>query len=107
MRRFLDYDPLRGVKEFFVYDESERKWHIEYIGDTDSIVERNKILQNHTDGYTPSRDFRRVAHIPDIIILKWMKEDGLKWWDKNDWPAIKRKLNDPEWRFLRTSPGRI
>jgi hypothetical protein len=78
--------------------------------DTDPILDRNKSMSTHNDGYTPSRDIKRVASIPYIIGLKWLNEEG--WWfmDTHD-PDIARKLaqklNDPEYQHLRTSEGRV
>ena len=107
-RELLDFDPATGKQEWVVRDESAKKWHIEYIEDVEPALECNKNRQNSGhDGYTPSRDLRHVAHIPDIIILKWLKEDGLNFFDKNHWPGIKRKLNDPDWRWLRTASGKV
>lgn len=81
-------------------------FHLHRVQDVEPILEDNKRRQNDGDGYSPSRDLRYVAHIPNIFIEAWMKE-GLSIFDENCWPAIRRRLNDPDWRFLRTSPGRI
>jgi len=45
------------------------------------------------------------AHIPDIIILKWLNEEGWSVFDPNAKAKLRRKLNDPDWRFLRLRPG--
>lgn len=78
------------------------------VQDVAPILERNKALQNHNDGYTPSRELRRVAFIPNIIRQKWLIEEG---WDayRPDLygDRLVAKLNDPEWRYLRTAPGRV
>lgn len=76
--------------------------------DNDAILDRNKAMANHNDGYSPSRELRRVATIPVLIWWKWLKEEG---WDayRPDLYADKlaQKLNDPDWAFLRTAPGRV
>lgn len=74
--------------------------------DVTANLEQNVRDQNAGDGYTPSRDMRRVASIPMIIVEKWMRE-GLNLFDQNDWPKIRAKLNDSEYRHLRTALGRI
>ena len=107
MKRLLDIDPDTGRREIFHFDESTQKCHIEYQEDVEAAIECNKNRQTSGhDGYTQSRDLRHVAHIPDIIVLKWLKEDGINFFDKNHWPAIKRKLRDPDWMYLRTIPGK-
>jgi hypothetical protein len=70
--------------------------------DVEDIIERNKKLR----GEPQKSDWgRHVATIPNSILLKWMLEDGVPVygmpaheWDK----FLKRKLNDPDWRDLRT-----
>lgn len=75
--------------------------------DTTAIIEANKAKVLHNDGYTPSRELRRVASIPFILVAKWLNEEG---WDAMD-PAnadrLVRKLNDPEYAHLRTAEGRL
>lgn len=75
--------------------------------DCEPILERNKALQNDGDGYSPSRDLRRVASIPNVVIEKWLNEDGINLFDPAHADAVRRKLNDPEWRHLRTAPGQV
>ena len=72
--------------------------------DVTPLIENNKRLQNDTPRVLKA-DFWPEAFIPDIIILKWLNEEGLNIFDKNAAVQLKRKLNDPDWRFLRTRPG--
>ena len=60
-----------------------------------------------TDGYGPTREWRRVASIPNIILEKWYKEEGIRWWDSEDMAKLAAKLDDPEWSYLRTAPGHV
>lgn len=107
-RRVLDFDPLTGVVEYHSYDPATRETIIETVQDVEPILERNKALQNEDDGgWSPSRDLRRAASIPDVVILKWRRELGVDVFNRNHWPAVKRLLNDPEWRWLRTAPGQL
>lgn len=75
--------------------------------DVAPLLERNRAMATHNDGYTESREMRRVASVPAIIIQKWLIEEG---WDMRD-PAnadkLAAKLNDPDWAYLRTAPGRL
>ena len=69
------------------------------------ILERNQAMAGHNSGYTPSRDMARIASIPLTVIYKWLTEEG---WDAlSPDPDCQRKLaqklDDPEWRYLRTS----
>jgi hypothetical protein len=76
--------------------------------DIGPALERNKAMALHNDGYSPSRELRRVAFIPAIIRDKWLNEEG---WDayRPDLylDRLRRKLNDGDWAHLRTAPGRF
>jgi hypothetical protein len=107
-RRLLDFDARTGIAEYHIYDSLPDRTIIETVQDVAPILERNRALQNADDrGWTPSRDLRRAATIPDIVVLKWRKDYGIDVFNRDHWPAVKRLLNDPEWRYLRTAPGRL
>lgn len=96
------------VKSEFHYDEMEDKSHVRQVQDVEPILEANKTAQTLNDGYSPSRDLKRIASIPLVIAQQWMKEDGINWMSlPKDEKAkyLRKKLNDPEYRFLRTSGG--
>ena len=52
------------------------------------------------------REYVKVATIPLVMIDQW-KQQGLNFYDPNDWKIIKRLLNDSDYSKLRTAPGRI
>ena len=76
------------------------------------LLERNKKLYTQNDGYTASRDMRRIASVPPIILQIWTKEyNGTNnWWalPKDTQKKILRvKLNSNEFRYFKTSEGRL
>jgi hypothetical protein len=75
--------------------------------DTTAILDHNQALANHNDGYTPSKDMRRVASIPFVLLYQWAQAEG--WPDPMQPPpdAFLRKLNSSDWSKLRTAPGTI
>jgi hypothetical protein len=80
--------------------------HVRRTQDVEAILDENKRLATLNDGYSPDRSFRRVASIPMSVIEQWMKE-GINIFDKNCAQAIRRKLNSPDYLYLRTAPGRV
>lgn len=52
------------------------------------------------------REYVKIAEIPLVLIDQWHKQ-GLNFYDPNDWPVIRKLLNDSDWSKLRTAPGRI
>ena len=73
------------------------------------ILNNNKALQTENDGYSPSRELRRVANVPVVMLENWCREAGIsvrhfmanrrhyqKW--------LRRKIYDPDNRFVLTAP---
>ncbi len=81
--------------------------------DVAPILDFNKACQNDSDfrdGYTPSGDMKHVARIPVVVLEQWYKEAGRPTGGVYG-PAmnevIRKKLNDPDNRFLRTGLGEV
>lgn len=77
------------------------------VQDTTAAVDRAKAMKTHNDGYSESRELRRVAHIPDIVAQKWLIEEGWSIHDPGAAHKLAQKLNDPDWAHLRTAEGRV
>jgi hypothetical protein len=107
LKRVLDHDPLTGVTEIFHYDEMSGDVTIETKQDVEPMVAQNKELQND-DSYSKNgikNEMWHFASIPIIVQLQWLNKYG----PEND-PMRKgnekllfRLLNDPEWRYLKTT----
>lgn len=97
------------VKTEFFHDESDDKYIIKREQDIEPILNANKIAQNDgSNGYSKSRDLRRVASIPLVVIEQWMKEDGvniLALTGDEKQKYFRRKLNDPDNKYFRTDAG--
>ena len=97
-----------GIRTSFRYDEANDEYGIRRAMDVEPIIQLNKQLYNDgTEGYGPTREWRRAATIPNIFLEKWYKEEGIRWWDSEDTPKLMEKLDDPEYRHLRTAPGHL
>lgn len=102
-RELLDYDPLTGMATYHHYDEGTDTTHVESVQDVEPILNINKIAQNEGSAfYKRDPDMWHAATIPVSIIQKWWVEDGINVYDKHHWPDVKKKLNDPAWKYLRT-----
>ena len=90
------------------YDAADDRMILKRRQDIEPILERNfeQYALDDTEGWTPSRDMRRVANIPNVTIEQWMRE-GINIYKPEDWPKIRARLNDPSYLRLRTAPGRI
>ena len=74
---------------------------VESIQDVESILERNAALRREPQ---KSDWGRHIATIPNVIVVKWMNEEGadvLKMSSEEFGAFIRKKLDDPDWQFLR------
>jgi hypothetical protein len=99
--RFLSRDPLTGAVEHYRYDESSDTCIIRRREDVEPVIEANKRSGLDNDGWNADRSMRLAARIPPQVQLLWLQQYGIRAWDKNHKKAVRRLLNDPEWRHLR------
>lgn len=94
------------------YVETDGKLTVKKSEDVNPLLKRNKELYNHNDGFTPSKDMKRIASIPRIMLEIWTKEYN----GTNNWFALEKevrskilreKLNSSDYRYFRTAPGRM
>lgn len=87
-------------------DRSEKQIIAATWQDVEDIIETNKRLQA-----TPQDRkaiWRHTASIPNNIINQWLTEEwkrgnvGLKFLSDEFNKLVQRKLQDPDWRWLRT-----
>ena len=99
-------------KETFSLDEMENKIVVNEEVNIDSHLKHNKILLNQNDGYSKSRDLKRVASIPTLALSVWAKEyngDG-NWFalpKEVQSKILKTKLNSNEFQYFKTAEGKL
>ena len=84
---------------------------VERTSDLTPIIEANKKLATMNDGMSPSREMRRVASVPVVVLQNWCQTDGISYRafrrnPKHYQKWLRRKLYDPDNRFLLTAPHR-
>lgn len=98
---FWDRDPDTGAVETFEFDESADSFAIgRHSLDLQPVIDRNKAWANHVE---QKGDMRLAASIPVDVVYEWLQKYGVRAWDKNHMPAIRRLLNSNEYMYLRTS----
>ena len=110
MRKDISIDGLK--KETFSIDEMEKKIVLNEEVNIDPHLQHNKRLFNLNDGYSKSRDLKRVASIPTLALSVWAKEYN----GDNNWFALPRevqnkilktKLNSNEFQYFKTAEGKL
>ena len=106
---------MSGAGDFwFAEDGTRHHWRDEPDGgftitmstDVSAALDDAKAQRTHNDGYSTSRELRRVAHIPCALIMKW-KSEGFDVFDKNNKAELLRRLDSSDFSHLRTADGRL
>ena len=110
MRKDTVIDGLK--KETFSLDDMENKIVVNEEVNIDPHLKHNKILFNQDDGYSKSRDLKRVASIPTLALSVWAKEyNGDSNWfglpPEVQKKILKKKLKNSELRYFRTAEGKL
>jgi hypothetical protein len=95
-------------------DDKEKKIVVKEEVNVNPHLKHNKALYNLNDGYSKSRELKRVASIPTIALSVWANEFDSN--SKGNWwglpkqvqnKILKTKLNSNEFRYFRTAKGKI
>lgn len=105
MRKLISHDPISGIAAWYEPEGRDGARIIHTYADVDGILDNNKLNYNHVNPYNADRSMKKVATVPNSIITKWLLEEGIDFFKKEDWPKVKAKLNSNEYRYLRTAPG--
>lgn len=68
----------------------------------DNRRQRNAHAVKFNSRFDGTGRWHKAAVIPNIMVDRWMRDGS--WWDKR---FIKKLLNDPDYKYLRTSVGWI
>lgn len=99
---------MSDLKEIVVHDVAEDKIHIAHEQDVTDILANNRRLAAAKDKHAKWNDWERVASIPSIVIIEWMKEGiNVMAPTQEDKRKIRMKLNSPDYAYLRTRGGRL
>jgi len=99
---------MSDLKTIIQHDESDDKLHIAHTEDIQPTLDSNARARAEGDKHSKWGDWNRVASIPPTVAMQWMQE-GINVMAPNseDQARIKKKLNSPEYAYLRTRGGRL
>lgn len=83
------------------FDASEGVYVIEHRQQVEPILAQNRRDQADHDGRQRG-DFWHAGRIPLSLAYAWLKE-GIDVFNRDHWPAVRRKLNDIDYASLRTA----
>lgn len=106
-KRILAHDPEAGYTQFYCTDPDTGEITLESQYDLTDIVEDAKGMAVHYDERTPfgnKQTFHHVGVIP-FYIWDFFKKQGVNLYTDKD--ALKKYLNDPNFRVFRTRQCRV
>jgi hypothetical protein len=98
MKKWLDHNKI------FHFDESTGNLAIEHIADIQPLIDSNKRLQQ--EDHHIKDDFRLSARLPETIYYEWMNKYGIDLFNPDHASGVRRLLNSPEYKYLKTT-GRV
>ena len=107
-KRLLGVDPLTGLRTYHEYDWKDKKTTISYEhNDVSPVLKWNSDRVDAGMVNTQKKDMMwHAATVPEITIIQWRLE-GIDIFKEEHWPMVRKKLNDPDNKYLRTWRGRI
>jgi len=69
--------------------------------DLTKLLDQNKRLQQ--EDHHIKDELRLSARIPVTIYYEWKNKFGVDLYDKNHAPAVRKLLNSPDYRYLKTT----
>ena len=104
-KRIVDYDPFTGITTTFDYDHASGTTYVGAEQDVSLLLDQNAQMRNDPSYWKQGvKDcWAHCASIPNIVIEKWIKDYGVNVYNKDHNAKVKKLLNSPEWRYLKTT----
>lgn len=100
--RLFKRDPQRGMDIW--WEDTKDGFVLHYKQDAEPIIELNKKKQSAgREYYAQDPDLWRVASIPIGIQYEWLIRHGVDVHNDEHWPRVRKLLNDPDYRYLKTA----
>lgn len=78
------------------------------VQDVQPFLDSNKRKQSEAVGgwrRNAKHSMREVADIPNIVVEQWLKQ-GFNMFTASE-RELRKKLDEPDWAYLKTIPGRL
>ena len=102
-KRLLSHDAEFGLTQWFIPSSDGTEFTVQTTQDVGGIIELNKKAYASVDERAGWKgDWHRIASIPLHTFFE-LKKRGIT----ESAPKLKRWLNDPDHKYLRTRPGKV
>jgi len=91
-----------GDGQTFLFSEHSGEYAINHKSqDLTKLLDQNKRLQQ--EDHSIKDELRLSARIPVTIYYEWKNKFGVDLYDKNHAQAVRKLLNSPDYRYLKTT----
>jgi|TARA_R100001530_G_scaffold49757_1_gene37154 mannosyltransferase OCH1-like enzyme len=91
-----------GDGQTFLFSEHSGEYAINHKSqDLTKLLDQNKRLQQ--EDHHIKDELRLSARIPVTIYYEWKNKFGVDLYDKNHAQAVRKLLNSPDYRYLKTT----
>ena len=91
--------------QIFHWHEPTKEMAIEHVQDIQPLIDSNKRLQQ--EDHHIADDFRLSARIPMTVYYEWKRKFGVDLFNPDHKQGVKKLLNSPEYKYLKTTQRRI
>jgi hypothetical protein len=107
MKRLIDLDPLTGESTWF-YGNNDGTFTISNQQDVTGIIEANKREASMDSLWKKGikKGWAHYATVPNVLVSKWSAEVGGDILDKKYEKELFKRLNHPDYKYLKTTHGR-
>lgn len=85
-------------------EETDGGMLIRHEQDAEPILDLNHAKRGMgREYYAADPEMHRVASVPLGVAYQWLAKYGVEAWNPEHIDSVKRLLNDPEWRYLKTA----
>ena len=91
--------------QIFHYHNPTGEFAIEHIEDIQPLIDSNKKLQQ--EDHHRADEFRLSARIPMTVVYEWKRTYGVDLFNKDHKEGVRKLLNSPEYKYLKTTNRRI
>lgn len=104
-RRLLDYDPMTRITTWHEYYAPDRQNVITSEQDVAPILDANTAIRNHGHQGMIDKEvgLRLVARVPLPQLHQWAAETGTRVGTPEFHEVLRIRLNDPDYRRMRTN----
>ena len=104
-RRLLSTDPITGIDTWHEHDQQTDETRIIHTSDAEPYLDQNKSRAN--DDELTKQGIKNgmwlYASIPPGVQVDWLVKHGVDIYKREHGPQISRLLEDPQYKYLKTT----